>query len=85
MNGRTCENCRFWERYSQGTARGQCRRYPPQGANGFPGTLTNQWCGEHQLANPETVDEAAVQVARLVLLGDLTAARALVDRIKELG
>lgn len=49
----------------------------------YPEMHTYQWCGEYAPANPETVEDGAAVMARLVLLGDLTAARALADKLKE--
>lgn len=71
---------------------GWCMRNPPitvgepdhQRAPGlFPCVAQRQWCGEYAPANPETVTEGAATLARLVLLGDLTAARALADKLKD--
>jgi hypothetical protein len=68
-----------------------CKRNPPSfvattrvmhGA-GYPATYSQQWCGEWAPANPETVEDGAATIARLVLLGDLTAARALADKLRE--
>lgn len=39
------------------------------------------WCGEWQAANPTTVDDAAVVMARSVLAGDAGAGRALADKL----
>lgn len=67
-----------------------CKRYPPdvRGLNdnwpyGYPSPQEYQWCGEWSPANPETAEEAATVLARFVLLGDLTAARALADKLRE--
>lgn len=85
MNGQKCETCRFWLKddrepnYDADELQlGNCRRYPG------PGIVTNeeQWCGEYATANPTTVTEAAATLARFVILGDMTAARALVDELK---
>ncbi len=75
---------------------GRCRRYPPhlqlpsyqqdtEVRAMTPVTLNEFWCGEYAPANPETVTEGAATMARLVLLGDLTVARALADHLKEGG
>lgn len=52
--------------------------------SGFPITESYNWCGEYAPDKPETVEDAAVVIARQVILGDMTAARGLVDKIKEL-
>ena len=74
---------------------GKCQRYPPLPLRerepedqydmnaDWPSTRPYHWCGEWTPANPETVTDGAAVLARLVLLGDMTAARALVDKIKE--
>jgi len=78
---------------------GRCRRFPPHlldltypalaGAaapNGMaapPLTSKDQWCGEYAPAKPEAVEDGAATMARQVLLGDLTAARALADKLKD--
>lgn len=49
----------------------------------WPGVHANGWCGEHAPANPETATQAAVTLARFVLLGDLAAAQALADCLRE--
>jgi hypothetical protein len=46
-----------------------------------PLLLPSRWCGEYQPANPETVEQGAAVMARLVLMGDLGAARALADKL----
>lgn len=89
--GQKCENCRY--HYTVASYNGdilhKCRRYPPQmietenafGASRDP--AATDWCGEWSPENPETIEEGAATLARMVLLGDLTAARALVDRLLE--
>lgn len=71
---------------------GRCSRYPPlhhsepDGLNALswsPRTRADAWCGEWSPADPETVEDGAATMARLVLLGDLTAARALADKLRE--
>ena len=74
---------------------GECRRHPPQlvnfddqDAHGlyrgvYVESMEKDWCGEWSPANPETVEDGAAQLARLVLLGDLTAARVLADKLRE--
>lgn len=69
----------------------RCHRYPamrmPDGdLEGYRvGVTAAHWCGEWAPANPETFSDGAVSLARFVLLGDLTAARALADKLKEDG
>lgn len=67
---------------------GNCRRYPRTcvGDNAnerdvYPCQQSDDWCGEYQPANPETVEQGAAVMARLVLMGDMTAARALADKL----
>jgi hypothetical protein len=46
---RTCANCEFWQ-YTDTVAdkpQGECRRSAPA-ADGWCGTLSTDWCGEHQ-------------------------------------
>lgn len=76
---------------------GWCRRYPPgssdpESPDGWdadvphprsPRTFDDDWCGEYAPVNPETVDEAAATMARLVLLGCMTSARAMADKLRE--
>jgi hypothetical protein len=96
--GQVCENCRFFrpedvalERTSGGPVMqpGWCFRYPPSPARGgpaeseFPRVYGPGWCGEWMPADPQTPDEGAATLARLVLLGDMTAARALADKLRE--
>ncbi len=80
-----------------GADAGDCVRYPPtltshgepfvsdarMSATQHPLVLASEWCGEYAPANPETVTDGCVTLARLVLLGDLTAARALADKLRE--
>ncbi len=70
----------------------ECRRYPPllvtegtrhTGHSNSPDVQPENWCGEWAPANPETIEDGCVVLARLVLLGDLTAARALADKLRE--
>lgn len=95
----SCGNCRYMQACSvwseDGTIRYQdmrpvCKRNPPAAhqrialeGNGYPQTHVSQWCGEWAPAAPETISDGCVTLARLVLLGDLTAARALADKLKE--
>ena len=92
MDGQKCENCRYSSLRSGPTTSGKtlkCRRLPPQlyegeryGMTDFPDVFNGDWCGEYQPADPETVSEGAATLARMVLLGDMTAARALADKLK---
>ena len=84
-----CENCRFFREEDEEHF-GACVRYPAdlepnigERENVWPVSAAEGWCGEWQPANPETAEEAAVVLARFVLLGDITAARALADKLKE--
>lgn len=88
--GQRCENCRYSEDLKgRGDAPLCCVRFPPMRLHddnntGFwPGTEKDYWCGEWAPANPETITEGAATLARLTLLGDLTAARALADKLRE--
>lgn len=89
---RFCGNCRFGIDEDDNLGDEDelyCQRNPviPNGDPGtlgtFPITHTYWWCGEWQPTDPQTVPEGAATLARLVLLGDLTAARALADKLKE--
>ncbi len=70
-----------------------CKRYPPvvkhdnenlpRDYYSFPVIMGHQWCGEYQPKEPQTINDAAVQIARQVLLGDTTAANALIDNLQE--
>jgi hypothetical protein len=51
--------------------------------NGFPYTSSTNWCGKFQLKMAADLDTTAKALAEAVLAGDMTAARALADRIKE--
>lgn len=89
----SCANCRYAVERDRPTRSGNthsCRRYPPQlyegdrlGMSGLPDTTADAWCGEWSAANPETMDDAGATLARLALAGDLTAARALADKLRE--
>ncbi len=89
--GQHCGTCRYVGNLSGTDALFMCLRNPPtvveiQGGEvitRFPRVNSTQWCGEHTPANPQTIDEGAVTMARFVLLGDKTAARALADKLKE--
>ena len=86
-----CKNCRFFEKgRPDSKTDGTCMRHPPVRLDTSDTTSywacvsEDEWCGEWSPANPETVEEIAGQLARHVLLGDMTAAHALVDRLMEI-
>lgn len=95
--GQRCDNCRYYLKREPGELvpvdnphiTGFCRRHPPriielaQRMGSIPGITADSWCGEWAPAKPQTVTEGAATLARLVLLGDLTAARALADKLKD--
>lgn len=89
--GQCCEKCRYYYTTDDtGDDAARCRRYPPVVAPDTedyrwadPFTFPYEWCGEYAPANPETVTDGCVTLARLVLLGDLTAARALANKLRE--
>ncbi len=93
MSESNCGNCRYSRPVPDDSADREyplrCRRLPPaRSGNGdvkglWPGVHANGWCGEHAPANPETATQAAVTLARFVLLGDLAAAQALADCLRE--
>ncbi len=87
--GQSCENCRY---ATVGVVSKvvRCRRYPAVVAPAHvdeawadPITNAGDWCGEYACANPETFTDGEVTLARLILLGDRTAARALADKLRE--
>ncbi len=85
--GQRCHNCRYGETRRSETHR-CCVRYPPtvindDGEGRWASVSFEFWCGEWAPENPETIDEGCAIMARLVLLGDLTAARALADKLRE--
>lgn len=92
--GQSCSNCLYSGR-SLGSPTGlRCRRSPPvvlpvhaEGdfASRYPVIEPDLWCGEWVAENPTVSDEVASQLARAVLVGDGVAARALADRLIELG
>lgn len=53
-----CATCRWWLRNPHTVLVGECRRMPPQPADNaadprwWPTTRRNDWCGEHQEAEP---------------------------------
>jgi hypothetical protein len=99
--GQACRNCRYYQERSRHIlpdgrigyidSNMVCKRNPPiighieNVVYGWPQVAAHQWCGEYAPADPETVSEGAMTMARLVLLGDLTGARALADYLKEGG
>lgn len=47
----TCETCKFWKRYADGTDHGECRLHPPVLTNDgwlFPCLKFDEWCGEYE-------------------------------------
>lgn len=72
----------------------ECIRFPPtviscdSNVDGWisrsPFVNPEDCCGEWQPAKPGTPDEAALAMARAVVLGDYSAARPLADRLIEL-
>ncbi len=70
---------------------GGCQRYPlhvfrtASGDYEYQSSMSpdHHWCGEYAPANPETVSEAAATLARFVLMGDKSAAYALIDKLTE--
>lgn len=88
--GQSCANCRYAEDAETDSVLPICCvRYPPirvsteDRAGFWPRVESSDWCGEWAPENPETLDEGAAIMARYVLLGDLTAARALADKLRE--
>lgn len=94
MNGQSCKTCRFAKARVRAVRIGRmesthlCMRYPRQVATTdgdeqdlYPSMAADDWCGEYQPANPETVEQGAAVMARLVLMGDMAAARALADKL----
>lgn len=89
-----CGRCRYWlvhgdDPFNLTEENGCCRRFPRNvrnesvpGGYFYPITPRESFgCGEYAPANPETVEEGAATLARFVLLGDMTAARALADKL----
>lgn len=64
-----------------------CKRHPPAVAlraqDRYPVPAAGDWCGDWAPKDPQTLDEGAVTMARFVILGDLTSARGLADRLRE--
>lgn len=95
-NGQRCTNCCFSSKLSEPTATNKthlCRRNPPQlyegsdyyGLADWPAMNGDiNWCGEWRPSTPTTTDQCATEMARFVLLGDMSAGRALADRLIEL-
>ena len=88
----SCGNCRYYRREWTATnanQQGECGRYPPLQKDTtiypgvFPSVSRYNWCGEYAPANPAAVSEAATTIARMVLMGDATAAYALIDKLQE--
>lgn len=97
--GQACSNCRYFcprARYynADGTLRYQdtepvCKLLPPPSrpggthGEGYPETHAQQWCGGWAPADPDSFEDAACVIARLVLLGDRAGVYGLVDKIQE--
>ena len=90
-----CGNCRFFDAVrdtelvnGERVRGGVCRFNPPVALTELqscrPTVHTKRWCGQWQAENPSTVDECTLALARQRLAGDLTAGRALVDRVAEM-
>jgi hypothetical protein len=83
-----CGNCRFWNKQVDRPIAGYCQRFPPTMIDAdyqeWPETGSEVWCGEWQAETPDTIELTVVSLARQTLAGDLTAARALADRVIEL-
>lgn len=93
-DGQRCETCRYFTARSTTIAGenldGRCDRYPPTVMSAdigvpdlCPSVAHDDWCGEYAPDAPQTITEGAATLARLVLLGDLVAARALADKLRE--
>jgi hypothetical protein len=79
--GQCCKTCRFWIDRSIDNPFGEdgvCKAHPAEEPMD-----AHDWCGEYATDNPQTVTESAATLARFVLLGDMTAARALADNLRE--
>lgn len=93
-DGQRCYNCRFADTPNDDDDMTDddnavalelwCLREPPVNSAEWPRVNTMHWCGEWQPAKPDTLDEAALAMARAVVLGDYSAARPLADRLIEL-
>lgn len=85
--GQRCDNCIYSVHYETSN-RYECQRLPPTVIEWsiayHPDVSAGNWCGEWGPTNPQTVEQAATEMARFVLLGDLSAARGLADRLIEL-
>ncbi len=88
--GQACKNCRYALKpiSSNDPNHFACRRNPPvrlrtESSDGYVIVVSGSfWCGEFVPANPETIEDGAVVLARLVLIGDKAAAYALADKLK---
>jgi hypothetical protein len=84
----TCGGCFYFDSFEPRSesprAPGQCRkRLPDSGSHEqFPHvSAACRGCGEYIPADPKDIDEGAAALARSVLAGDMTAARALADKL----
>lgn len=92
-DNQSCGACRYFRRFDAAPDRGWCRRFPPllqrsyaadyADDGTFPDVNESLWCGEFAPANPDRIDDAMLTLAKFVLLGDKTAARALADKLRE--
>lgn len=65
MSDRKCSNCEYFERYTDDSMAGQCRRFPPQvypehpdrtnrrANQKFPEVHEDDWCGEFKQKDEE--------------------------------
>ena len=74
MNKRLCENCRWWDALSCGSA-GVCRRNPPVDTDGdMPQTAVTDRCGEWADASITPEQEERRQFVRQIFLA-MTASK----------
>jgi len=69
MTERTCENCRWWDRYPLHPTTGDCRRNPPMDTDGtVPQTGPTDRCGEWSDASITPEQEDRQKLTRQILL-----------------
>lgn len=68
-----------------------CKRYPTSATErghhtteGFANRAPYQWCGEWRPAEPATIEAVALEIAHSLIKGDLSGARAMVDKAIEI-
>lgn len=98
MSEPNCLNCRFSRAPGSNSGAGdehlECRRHAPRANVGplregdaafawFPLVLECEWCAVYEPGEPETVSEAAAELARLVLSGQRSAAYGLIDQLQQ--